>query len=470
MELLQETELFEQLLQVRESRLQQKLDLVAHGCHLVSLQLNVPGLPKTDKLLSAFIHKVDEAFGIHLQSQNANYLWHDKQELQDVAGDSILYLFKTSHIGADELKGLTETFEEHFVLGRIVDLDVLSAEGMPISSGKAKGCFLCDESAESCRKTQRHSIKEVRQSMMDAIASYLKQEQERALVSKVSAFALQGLLHEVALSPKPGLVCRNSNGAHADMDYGTFINSAAAIAPYFNEIASLAIQFKGNDVSKVLPKIKSIGLRMEQTMFKATNGINTHKGAIFLMAICCFAVVRVVRKQGRLKLTTFTSVVQQLCRGLVQRELCEAHESDNVTHGQQCFQKYGLQAAGARGEAEQGMPTVLFHAFPYLDNHITKDFSKYSDDELNELLIPLLLKIISVNNDTNVLYRHNMTQLNLLKQKAHEALREWEKGNRDTYSEMVKWCNYNGISPGGSADLLAVTITLYLCQTEFING
>lgn len=470
MELLQDTDLYEQLLQARESRQQCKLSLVGEGYHLVSLQLNVPGLPKADRQLAAFIRHVDEAFGRHLLCYNANYNWLAKRVLQDVAGDSVLYLFNPAHVKADELKELTEAFEQQFVLGRIVDLDVLSVDGVPVSSGKAKGCFLCERNAEECRKTVRHSIVEVREAMVEAITNYLKQQHEQNLVLKVAGFALQGLMHEVALSPKPGLVCRNSSGAHTDMDYGTFIKSIAAISPYFNEIGSLAIAFQGTDVSKALPLIKNIGLRMEQAMFSNTINVNTHKGAVFLMALSCFAVVRVVKKQGWLKLNAFSSVLQQLTRGLVQRELCAAQSDHQLTHGQQCFLKYGLQAAGARGEVEQGMPTVLFHALPYLSCHSTKNWAAYSDLELGELLIPVLLKIMSVNNDTNIIYRHGRSLLEQLKQKAKLTLTEWEQGNHGAYYDLVNWCNDKRLSPGGSADLLAVTITLHLCQTEYLKG
>lgn len=467
MELVQETEIFERLLQAREQRQQQKLYMVEKGYHLVSLQLNIPGFLKSNSLLTAFIKHVDAAFSRYVTSLNANNSWNEKHEISDAAGDSIIYLFAQSKNEASELKQITEAFEQEFELGRIVDLDVLDANGFPISSGKAKPCFVCEHPAEDCRKTKRHTIAEVRQSMEKAIAEYLEREQTKLIVTKVASFAVQGLLHEVALSPKPGLVCRHSSGAHSDMDFSSFVNSTAAIAPYFLQINELAVGFEGKDVSVALPQIKNIGLQMEQSMMAATNGVNTHKGAIFLMGLSCFAVVRVVRQLGYLKLNALSSTIQQLTRGLVQRELCAADEQQELTHGQQCFLKYGLQAAGARGEAEQGMPTVLHHALPYLNSKVAKRLSQYSDDELKHLLIPVLLKIISVNNDTNVIYRHDALILEQLKQRAQKALRDWECNRQQTYEDLVDWCRKMKISPGGSADLLAVTLTLHLCQTEF---
>ncbi|WP_439185626.1 triphosphoribosyl-dephospho-CoA synthase [Carboxylicivirga taeanensis] len=467
MELLQETIVFDQLLQAREDRLQQKLSLVGKGCHLVSLQLNIPGLPKNNSLLSAFIRRVEEVFERYLIGDNANNKWEEKTRLNDVAGEAVIYLFDKNTSVAKNLKRITENFEQSFELGRIVDLDVLGADGLPVSSGKAKACFICDLTAADCRKSGRHTISEVRNSMEMAIARYMEKVRDKEVVKKVAGYAIRGLLLEVALSPKPGLVCRNSTGAHADMDFVSFMGSAAAIAPYLTEISQLAISFQGRNVSDVLPQIKSIGQEMEQAMFSATNGVNTHKGAIFLMAISCFAVVRVVRKQGYLKLNAFSSVVQQLTSGLVQRELCAGLTERVLTHGQQCFKKYGLQAAGARGEVEQGLPTVLHHALPYLQDSLVKKLSAYTDEEITGLLVPLLLKIITVNNDTNVLYRHDGVVLEQLKQNAKKALDDWRSGNRQTYDGLVEWCLQKRISPGGSADLLALTLTLHLCQTEF---
>ena len=45
--------------------------------------------------------------------------------------------------------------------------------------------------------------------------------------NKIAAFAVEGMLYEVTATPKPGLVDRANNGAHYDMDYFTFMSSAA---------------------------------------------------------------------------------------------------------------------------------------------------------------------------------------------------------------------------------------------------
>ncbi len=468
MEKVKETDyIIEQLLQVREMRLQQKLDMVSSGYHLVSLQLNIPGLPKSNDVLKQFINRTDEAFQYFFKSRSILCTWEERKLIDDIAGDAVIYLFDKTLISSADLKELTEEFESSYSLGRIVDLDVINSEGQAVSSGRAKACFVCSDVAEVCRKTNRHSIEQVRYAMLLAIKNDLRDTRAKALIRKVSSCAVNALLLEVSLSPKPGLVCRYSTGAHSDMDYITFLNSVSVLSPYFLEIGELAQHFKAKGVSKALSLIREVGLRMERQMLMATQGVNTHKGAIFLLAISSFAVIQTILKHGAFKCDVFMSKIQEITRGIVQHELCIANDNMKLSHGQQCFRRYGLQAAGARGEAEQGLPTVLNYALPYLNNQWSESLCTLSDAELKSVLVPVLLKIITVNSDTNVLYRHDKQVLDLLKSKAQEALNAWENGEERCYMELVRWCNERKISPGGSADLLAVTLMLHFVQTEF---
>ncbi|TRX70662.1 triphosphoribosyl-dephospho-CoA synthase [Carboxylicivirga sp. M1479] len=462
-----EAEIFANLLEAREERQQRKLSMLSGRYHLVSLQLNIPGLPKSNQQLHRFISAVDDEFERFFTSHYPNLQWAKKEMFNDFSGDCFLYLLDQTLLKAEDLKQLTELFEQEFPLGRIVDLDVMSSMGLPISSGKAKKCFLCDKAAEECRKLQHHTITEVRECMMNAIGVFEEQQRNDSIVKSVVQYAVNGLMHEVALSPKPGLVCRNAPGAHSDMDFMTFINSCAALAPYFQELATLAINYTDKDDRKALPYIRQIGLKMEQEMLRATNGVNTHKGAVFLMCLSCFSCVRVIKKVGYFKANAFIATIQKICNGIVQKELCALNGSLNLSHGQNCFVNYGLQGAGARGEAEQGFPTIFNHALPVLSALVKHDFFFMSDSEMKQSLIPVLLKIMSVNNDTNVLYRHGKSVLEELKRKSSHALEAWKKGEEVAYDDLVEWCNSQKISSGGSADLLALTIMLFHCKNKF---
>lgn len=453
------------LLKAREERWQNKLALAKHGWHIVSLQLNIPGYPKSDESTEQFIKLIDQQFVRFLNAHAPSKYKGEKKSFIDKAGECIYYLIPAKGIISQELKDLTERFEERHQLGRIIDLDVLDSKGKAISSGKAKACFMCDQPAYVCRKNNNHAIEHVRKFMLDAIKVYLEGERLNNCIERLSTLVIKALLYEVSLSPKPGLVCRNSAGAHTDMDFLSFVNSTSALAPYFNQIGQLAAYYKGNNLIECLPQIREIGLKMEDVMFEATDNVNTHKGAIFLMAISMFSAVRVLMKKKKFKTSLFSSMIQQLTRGMIQRELCSIEEGVKMTHGEACFMQYGLQGAGARGEAEQGLPTVMHHALPFV-KELQISLESLKDKDMFFTLAPVLLKIMSINNDTNVLFRHGKDVLEELKAKSALALEQIKEKNTEPYTQLVQWCNSNKISPGGSADLLSVTLFLQFCQTD----
>lgn len=457
-----------QLLKSREIRWLYKKAMINQGFHLISLQLNIPGFPKKSDVFSAFLKSVKTRFELFLQSHIIALQW-EEQFFEDEAGECIIYKVSEKRISAADLKELTEVFEEKHPLGRIIDADIMDVEGNVVSSGKHKRCFLCpDKPVQWCRKYNNHTPDEIRESMQKAIAGFLKDELIDQASTKMAGFAVSGLLHEVSLTPKPGLVTRTSSGGHSDMDFSTFMSSVGVLAPYFQKVGVMSGRFKSPNLDLALPEIREIGLEMEQEMYQVTQGVNTHKGAIFLMEMAVFAAVRSVCKKGKFKTGIFASAIQQVSKGIVQRELYNLKPEDEaLTHGQNCFLKYGLQGAGARGEVEQGLPTVLHHALPELTNRLGGGNLVAHDKDLNPILIPVLLKIMSVNNDTNVLYRHGKEVLEELKRRAMEALREWDLGSDQKYLALDEWCKVNRISSGGSADLLSVTLFVYYCKRAF---
>jgi len=93
--------------------------------------------------------------------------------------------------------------------------------------------------------------------------------------------ALRALLYEVTVNPKPGLVDPLSAGPHPDMNAFMFIDSALSLAPYFNACAAAGVAYTAVDLTGLFKQIRGIGVQAEQTMFAATKGVNTHKGAVF---------------------------------------------------------------------------------------------------------------------------------------------------------------------------------------------
>ena len=101
--------------------------------------------------------------------------------------------------------------------------------------------------------------------------------------SEIGRLALEAMLVEVSVTPKPGLVDRNNSGAHRDMDFFTFMKSAASLGESFVNFAEegRAGGVKGIPPAEIFPAVRQIGIEAERRMFRATEGINTHKGEIF---------------------------------------------------------------------------------------------------------------------------------------------------------------------------------------------
>jgi triphosphoribosyl-dephospho-CoA synthetase len=186
---------------------------------------------------------------------------------------------------------------------------------------------------------------------------------------------------------------------------------------------------------------------MERAMYEATNQVNTQKGVIFLMGLSLFACGILFEQGNQFNIESFRAIIRAICVDIVKHELI-GFSGDRMSHGEVIFRKYGF--CGARGEAETGFQTVFKHGLPALSG-----ISNLND----ESLIRSFLAIASVNDDTNIIYRSDPDRLVIFKQKCRVAL---ENFNEQNYSALIEFCQINNISPGGSADLLAVTIFVWL--------
>ncbi|MBN2656086.1 MAG: triphosphoribosyl-dephospho-CoA synthase CitG [Spirochaetales bacterium] len=275
---------------------------------------------------------------------------------------------------------------------------------------------------------------------------------------RIASLAVEALLHEAAAGPKPGLVDRYNSGAHRDMDLFTFCSSAAVLHPYFYAMAEEGFRFTGSDLPDLLLRIRPIGIEAEKAMFAATAGINTHKGIIFSLGILCASAgyhLNLTDRSG--KGEDLCRIASQMCRGIVEKELNGSNQ--NTTHGEILFRKAGT--TGIRGEAEAGFPSVTGTALPEL---------RKSSGDWNIRLIGALLHLMTTVEDSNVLHRGGSAALEKMKREAREALDAGGAGSPDGLEilhQMDRDFTDRHISPGGCADLLAVSIFLYKLENSF---
>lgn len=274
------------------------------------------------------------------------------------------------------------------------------------------------------------------------------------MAARLAHLALRSLVREVLLTPKPGLVDRRNNGSHRDMDISTFLGSARAIAPWFVLFFERGWADCAIPPAQFLPLIRGEGLACERDMMRATGGVNTHKGTIFAFGLLCAAAGRLCGKGRPLSREGVCDEVALMCVNVV-GEL--RREGDATTAGEYVFRRYGL--TGARGEAASGFATVRRHALPVLDRLRAEG----ADD--STALHGALLELLTFNQDTNLVARGGLAGLAFMQAQAARLRGDGGVNSPDFRARMEALDDVaiaKNLSPGGSADLLAVT--WFLCR------
>ena len=267
------------------------------------------------------------------------------------------------------------------------------------------------------------------------------QSKTLTLAERLADLAVDALIDEADLSPKPALVDRRGNGAHTDFHLGLIHASALSLWPAFKEMADAAIEF--GDVGLPLREaLGRIGREGEQAMLATTNGVNTHRGAIWALGLLVAAAA--------LENTNPSAVT--LCAARLAL-LDDRFAPRPLSHGAQVAQRYG--ARGAREEAQLGFPSVLQRALPQL-----KRSRALGHGEQNARL-DALLAIMTRLADTCVLYRAGETGLQTMQLGAQAVLDAGGSaslGGRRRLHELDEQLIALNASPGGAADLLAACL------------
>lgn len=271
---------------------------------------------------------------------------------------------------------------------------------------------------------------------------------------RIASYAVEALLVEAAATPKPGLVDRANNGAHEDMDFFTFQKSAAALAPYFTEFVRAGAG-EGRSLHTLLSELRPIGRAAESAMYARTGGVNTHKGAIFSFGVLLGAAGWISAHGKPLMADAVLNAVRIVCAGLCHTDYGGRFDTPQ-TKGQAAYLTYGL--TGVRGEAEAGFPLVWDYALPLYRVRRTEHVP------LNDALVDVLLVLMAHNMDTNVLGRHDLAMLQRVQEEADQIAKlggmQTERGRAALQAFDAQLIDA-WVSPGGSADLAAVTHFLY---------
>ncbi len=242
--------------------------------------------------------------------------------------------------------------------------------------------------------------------------------------------AVTAMRTELDLTPKPGLIDAQNQGAHKDMNHTTMCRSIDALRPYFMKLALL-----GCGPELPFPEeVISLGLEAEKAMFKATNGVNTHKGALFSLGLMTVAACH--------EFYVHKSVSVSGLKGGIMH-LAGQFPYDENTHGSKVRREYGLK--GALDMAREGYEDLFEVWRPFLHEH------KDEGDAMHRTL----LKIMTTLDDTNICHRRGPEGLAAVKAEAAALLEDFSvDGVRAMNEHFIK----ENLSPGGAADMLALTV------------
>ncbi|MBQ2271260.1 MAG: triphosphoribosyl-dephospho-CoA synthase, partial [Firmicutes bacterium] len=81
--------------------------------------------------------------------------------------------------------------------------------------------------------------------------------------------------------------------------------------------------------------------------------------------------------------------------------------------------------------------------------------------EMNEACVETLIHLLAKTDDSNLVYRGGLEGLEFVRTRAEELLSD-DPGDMDAIRELDRECIERNLSPGGCADLLAITIMLHL--------
>jgi len=281
-------------------------------------------------------------------------------------------------------------------------------------------------------------------------------------LQRVGACFTAASLFEVCINPSPGLVSPQDSGAHTDMSLFTFVIGSSTLAPYFGACVETGWSHAQESLGAVFGKLRSVGVQAEQELLRATAGVNTQRGQLFVLGLAAGVSGVCLARGVRTPSGAFFGVIREACRGLTERELNQLENRVSLTAGERLYIEKGY--TGVRGEAEAGFPTVEHVGYPALVAALHQGVS------FNDAAVHTLISIMSSLSDTTILHRAGDDGLAQVQSTAQAILGAGsvfsERGRQLILSAHTDFCQAR-LSPGGSADLLALSVALHFLGEGF---
>ncbi len=466
-----------QILQTREDRvLKQRALLAAYQCPIISFTMNIAGPIKVSPLIERAFQEGLQA--LDRQLPEGHILFHDT----DISFTGCQAMYAVD-LDALHLKKICTDIEDATPLGRLFDMDVLDIDGTKLDretvGGHNRNCIVCGAPGRGCAAGRLHTVPQLQAATRAIISEYFAVKDRE----QIAALAVQSLLDEVNTTPKPGLVDRRNNGSHTDMTLSTFLLSAKALEPYFQECVKIGQEagHLSQETERLSPAdtfllLRRAGIAAESTMYEATGGVNTHKGIIYTFGVLCGSLGRLWTPECPI---AETQDILAECARIVEQSvktdfasMNNSNDSDTAkikpsanslpigdaslpppTAGQRLYQELGL--TGIRGEVAAGLPSVTNIGLPALKEALL------SGQNLRDAGTVALLHLIAHVKDTNLYHRGGKEGAAYAADAAKALLEQASQPSAQQIEALDDAFIARNLSPGGCADLLAVTYFLY---------
>ncbi|MEH2940084.1 triphosphoribosyl-dephospho-CoA synthase CitG [Lawsonibacter sp. JLR.KK007] len=437
-----------EMLEAREDRARRLEALrTRHGSAAVSFTLNIAGPVKDSPLIRRAFQAGLEQLEAGLRAAGLAVL--DRLERRAPTGCEAQYAVDGP---VRELQRACVSIEDGSPLGRLFELDVLTPEGRRLdreaAGGAPRRCLVCGAPGTGCASRRIHTAEELQAATRRLLEGHFASaDRERA-----AALVTRALLDEVGTTPKPGLVDRANTGSHRDMDIFTFHASAAALFPYWANCVQLGQETADQPPASTFSALRRAGQGAERTMFAATGGVNTHKGAVFTLGVLCGAIGRLWSAEAPCRdperiLTECASIAAAVTEDLASLDPASAR-----TAGQRLYLEHGL--TGVRGEAAQGFPSVARTALPVLRAGLAAGLSR------NDAGTAALLRLIAQGTDTNLISRGGPERAAAAAERCQRLLQRSPFPAAEEIARLDREFIQENLSPGGCADLLAAAFFL----------
>ncbi len=238
------------------------------------------------------------------------------------------------------------------------------------------------------------------------------------------------------------------SGSHHDMNKDTFLASIAALDDYWMQMIMLG------EKNAPFSELVAAGKAAENAMLCATNDINTHRGAIFILGILVAGCAANYVKQAKF------AMIPDLIRNLWGASILQ-HRTNKISHGQQVRDQYLLNKCDIIHHAADGFGDIFSQYVPLLKIFYPRDGEA--------AYIQLFYYILSQVQDTNLLYRGGLVGLEFAQTQAQKFINaggimqtNWLIQAQSIHQQFIT----RNLSPGGCADLLAATIFVYHAEVE----